>query len=58
MTAFHIENARSGDELGRYYAESAADALNAMARNAGYEDFARACETTPEIKRDVVIYEL
>lgn len=58
MTAFHIENSRSGEELGRYYAENAADALNAMARNAGYENFARACELAPEIKREVFCMEL
>lgn len=58
MTAFHIENCRSGEELGRYYAENAADALNAMARNAGYESFARACELTPAIKREVYAVEL
>lgn len=58
MTAFHIENSASGDELGRYYAESAADALDAMARNAGYADFARACEATPAIKREVFVLEL
>ena len=58
MTAFHIENVRSGEEIGRYYAETAGDALNAMARNAGFEDFARACEISPEIKREVVIFEL
>ena len=58
MTAFHIENGRSGEEIGRYYAETATDALNAMARNAGYENFARACEIAPDIKREVVIFEL
>ena len=58
MTAFNIVNMTSGEELGRYYAVNVSEALNAMARYAGYADFSHACEAVPAIRTEVSITEL
>lgn len=58
MTAFNIVNMASGDELGRYYARSAAEALDALARYAGFASFAEACHAKPEITEELAITEL
>ena len=34
-------------DMGIYEGDTEEDALDAMARDAGYEDFARACEVAP-----------
>ena len=43
MTSYKIESVQSGVVLGVWEAESAAAALDAMAREAGYADHAEAC---------------
>lgn len=63
MKRFEIENITSGVILGEYEAESEADALNKMAQEAGYADFAAAYGTkfTAEgvwIAGDIVVTEV
>ena len=58
MTAFNIVNMTSGEELGRYYACNASDALDAMARYAGFSDFTHACESVPAIRSELSVTEL
>ena len=58
MSAYNIFDMASGEELGRYFAHSASDALNAMARTAGYEDFAAACAALPTFRDRLFITEL
>jgi len=43
MTRYLIENPISGTVFGVYEGNTAADALDAMARDAGYADHAEAC---------------
>lgn len=46
MTKYSISNRDSGMDLGVYEAESADEALDAMARDAGYRDYRDACSIT------------
>jgi len=44
MKYFEIVNVKSGHSLGIWEAESAQEALDLLARDAGYRDFVDACE--------------
>ena len=44
MATFRISNPVSGLDLGTYEARDAADALDVMAREAGYDDWRDSCE--------------
>ena len=46
MKKWSIENRVSGVELGVYEGETREAALDAMARDAGYRDYAEACEVS------------
>ena len=58
MSGYNIFNMESGEELGRYFARSRADALDAMARTAGFEDYAQACGTLPAMQDQLMVTEL
>ncbi len=58
MSVFNIFDMAAGEELGRYFAASAADALNAMAKAAGFSDFSEACGAQPTLRDQVLITEL
>ena len=45
-TKYRIENPRTGAILGEYAAASKADALDELARDAGYRDYHDACVQT------------
>ncbi len=55
MTIYTITNIVSGTNLGTYVADSEADALNAMARDAGYADYRTACEVAPTLNGEVEV---
>ncbi|MDR3441220.1 hypothetical protein [Telmatospirillum sp.] len=44
MKTFRIDNMHTGATMGEYKAESEQQALDAMACDIGYEDYAQACE--------------
>lgn len=47
MTRYTITNTLSGAVLGQYEAASKAEALDRMAQDAGYADYAEACVVAP-----------
>ncbi|HAX81606.1 MAG TPA: hypothetical protein DCY40_03425 [Actinobacteria bacterium] len=47
LPTWEISNPRSGAILGRWDAATAEAALDAMARDAGYADYADCCEQVP-----------
>ena len=58
MSTYNIVNMQSGEELGRYFARTVLDALNAMARAAGFENYEQACRTLPSIRDELFVTEL
>ncbi len=56
MTRYQIENPVTGIVLGVYEAETEAQALDALARDAGYHDYAAAVEVTGD--NDLIIIEV
>jgi RecB family endonuclease NucS len=58
MAHFQIGNRYSGKILGIYEAETAADALDVMARDAGYASYAAACEVTQSGDDELVVTEV
>lgn len=53
---YQVENTTSGHIFGTFEAETPEQALDKMAQDAGYKDFAAACEVAPG--DDVVAYEI
>ena len=58
MSQFDIFNTASGEELGRYFAGSVEEAVDVMARVAGYANFAEACRSAPRMAEDLFVTEL
>ena len=58
MSVYNIFNMASGEELGRYFAGTLGDALDAMARTAGFEDYEQACGSLPAMQSQLLITEL
>ena len=54
MSVYNIFNMASGEELGRYFARTLADALDAMARTAGFEDYALLVDGLTRVQPDRV----
>lgn len=52
---YEISNTISGASLGVYDAASEAEALDAMAREAGYQDYASLCEVVPAEDGEIVV---
>lgn len=55
---FQIENTKSGVILGEYEAGDEASALDALARDAGYADYAEASAVSPAHNGEIVVTEL
>ena len=53
---FHIEST-AGVDMGVYEGETEAEALDAMARDAGYADYADACDVTGGSRDDLIVTE-
>jgi len=58
MSVYNIFNMASGEELGRYFAHTVGEALNAMARTAGFDDYDQACRALPNIAEQLFVSEL
>ena len=55
MPKFRIVNITSGTDLGVYEADDHAAALDALARYAGYVDYAKACHVLSVQDREIVV---
>lgn len=58
MATYNICNKCSGVDLGDYEGETRAQALDAMARDAGYEDYEDFCEQFGDHSADLVVTEI
>lgn len=57
MTKFDISNTLSGAFCGTFEGATKEEALNAYARDAGYADYAAACEVAPVREGEIVVEE-
>ena len=55
---YRIENTLSGVDLGAYEGATEAEALDAMARDAGYTDYAEAQSVAPAAYGEIVATEM
>lgn len=55
MTRYNISNTLSGVSLGTYEADSQSAALDAMARDAGYANYAEANEVVPSAPGEILV---
>jgi len=58
MKQYRIENRTSGVDLGAYEGETEQEALDAMARDAGYQNYEEAQATAPADDDDIVVTEM
>lgn len=55
MNKYLITNTISGLRLGVYDGDTETEALDAMARDAGYSDYAECCEVTPTREGEIAV---
>lgn len=55
MAVYRIADNISGTILGDYEGDTPDDALDAMARDAGYADYAAACEAAPAKEGEISV---
>jgi hypothetical protein len=55
MATYRIENARSRVVLGEYEGTSQADALDTMARDAGYANYHACCMVAPPSNGEIIV---
>lgn len=58
LTSYRIENTRSGVIIGVYQGRTPREALDAFARDAGYDDYDHACEVAPVRDDEIVCIEV
>ena len=58
MAIYEIFNTVSGVSLGEYPAENEADALDMLAHEAGYGNYAEACEVAPVLLDEIIVTKL
>lgn len=55
MNSYHIQNTISGSDLGIYQGDTRMQALDAMARDAGYDDYADLEKQVPAYDREIAV---
>lgn len=55
MSKYLITNTHSGAELGVYEGNTEAEALDAMARDAGYSSYAECCAVAPTREGEIAV---
>jgi hypothetical protein len=58
MNTYTIQNTISGHNFGTYEASSEAEALDAMAHDAGYASYAESLEVAPVADGEIVVTEV
>lgn len=58
MTKYSISNQTSGADLGIYEADSPEAALDIMARDAGYKDYADCCSVVGGSADELIVIEV
>jgi hypothetical protein len=58
MSVYNIFDMASGEEVGRFFARTAGEALNAMAKTAGFETYEEALCSLPAMADNLLVTEL
>lgn len=58
MATFCVENTKSGLIIGFYQGETPAQALDAMARDAGYDDYSHCCDVAQVAEGEIRVTEV